>query len=71
MITQYEYVEGTIEELAEVLRREFDLARGELAEAVRSQQRKDTPIARQRVAECRSELDVILDLWNAVRPAAD
>ena len=58
-------VPGTFAELAEVLRREFAQARGELADAVQEQHRRDTPAVRQWVADCRSDMDVILDVWNA------
>jgi|1186.fasta_scaffold276020_1 hypothetical protein len=58
-------VEGTFDELEEVLRREFDQARRELADAARAQEQRDTPAARRWLAECRSDLDVILDVWNA------
>jgi hypothetical protein len=58
-------VEGTFEELEEVLRREFELARYELADAVRTQQQEDTPAVRRWVADCRSDVDTILDVWNA------
>jgi hypothetical protein len=69
MHTQYAVVEGNAEELEEVLRREFDLARRELTGALRSQRRSNTPASRRWVADCRSDVDVILDVWNAAVPA--
>jgi hypothetical protein len=69
MDTQYAIVEGNLEELAEVLRREFDLARRALTGALRSQRRDNTPATRRWVAACRSDVDVILDVWNAAVPA--
>ena len=53
--------------LRDSLRVDFTLARIELIEARRSQQRKDTPAARAHVEECRSRLDYILDTWLDVR----
>lgn len=69
MSAQAVYVEGTVEELEEVLRREFDLAVRALADARRAQHRKDTPANRLQVDDCRSEVDVVLDVWNAAVPA--
>jgi hypothetical protein len=69
MDTEYAIVEGNLEELAEVLRREFGLASRELTGALRSQRRADTPASRRWVADCRSDMDLILDVWNAAAPA--
>jgi hypothetical protein len=49
---------------------EFDAARRELVEARRAQEQKDTPDARRRVAECRTRLDTVLDMWNDAVPAS-
>ena len=51
-------------DLADRLTTEFELARTELVEACRAQQRKDTPEARKRVATCRTTVDGVLDMWN-------
>jgi hypothetical protein len=69
MDTQYAVVEGNLAELEEVLRREFDQARRELTGALRTQRRADTPASRRWVADCRSDVDVVLDVWNAAIPA--
>jgi hypothetical protein len=68
MNAQSVLVEGTFEELEEVLRREFEQARRDLADAVREQRRRDTPAARRLLADCRSDVDTILDVWNAAVP---
>jgi hypothetical protein len=57
-----ETVEATLEQ-------DFRLACLDLATARDELQRKDTPRARARVARCRAEVDRVLDLRNAVRPA--
>lgn len=46
----------------------FHAACEELAEARRAQRAKDTPAARDRVAECLTRLDGILDARNARGP---
>ena len=69
MNAQSTLVEGTFEELEAVLRREFEQARHELADAVEAQQQKDTPAVRRWVADCRCDMDTILDVWNAATPA--
>jgi hypothetical protein len=52
----------------ESLRLDFDLACLTLAAARRDQLAKDTPAARQQVAECHARVDRVLDTWNdAVR----
>jgi hypothetical protein len=43
---------------------EFQLARLDLAEATAAQRRKDTPAARDEVADRRARIDRILDTWN-------
>ncbi len=59
-----------LDEIEERLHLEFGLARLELVEARLAQQKRDTPAARKRVAECRSRVDRVLDAWNAAVPAA-
>ncbi len=49
--------------LAEELRQEFCRARVQLSRARVSQARKDTPAHRAAVAECRSRIDAILDMY--------
>jgi hypothetical protein len=49
---------------ADRLHLDLEAARRELVAARRAQQSKDTPAARRRVAECRTELDRLLDRWN-------
>ncbi len=44
---------------------EFELARMDLAAATAALRRKDTPAAREEVADCRARIDTILDSWNA------
>ena len=52
--------------LEDSLKYGFDAARLDLVAARREQQRKDTPAARRRVAECQQQVDRILDTWNDV-----
>ena len=49
----------------DVLLVEFELARLDLAAATAALRRKDTPAARDEVANCRARIDRILDSWNA------
>ena len=49
----------------DVLLVEFELARLDLKSARAVLRHKDTPAARQEVADCRARIDRILDLWNA------
>ena len=49
----------------DVLIVDFQLARLDLAAATAAQRRKDTPAARDEVADCRARIDSILDTWNA------
>ena len=44
---------------------EFELARLDLAKAITALRHKDTPAAREAVANCRARIDGILDSWNA------
>ena len=55
----------------ESIRLDLVRARFELAEARVSQQAKDTPAARRRVAAARARTDTLLDMWNelALTPA--
>jgi len=49
----------------DVLLVEFELARLDLAAATAALRLKDTPAAREEVANCRVRIDGILDSWNA------
>ncbi len=49
----------------DVLLVEFELARLDLAAATTALRRKDTPVTRKEVADCRARIDRILDSWNA------
>lgn len=49
----------------DVLLVEFELARLDLAAATAALRDKDTPAAREEVANCRAQIDRILDSWNA------
>ena len=49
----------------DVLLVEFELARLDLAGAIAALRHKDTPAAREEVANCRARIDGILDSWNA------
>ncbi len=59
-------MDGGSESLEGSIHLDFDLARLELAEARRVRLADDTPASRQRMAECRAQLDRILDMWNDV-----
>lgn len=44
---------------------EFDLACLDLAAAIASRRRRDSPDALRDVVDCRARIDAILDSWNA------
>jgi hypothetical protein len=53
----------TAERVLTRLADDFDRARMQLLEARRDQARKDGPLTRAAVAECRAEIDAILDRY--------
>jgi hypothetical protein len=57
----------TASSLADTIQLDLETARLALAESQADQQRKDTPAARSRLAECRARVDRVLDSWNAAR----
>jgi hypothetical protein len=59
-------MDGGIESLEDGIQLDLGLTRLELATALRAQQLEDTPAARRRVAETRTRVDVLLDMWNDV-----
>ena len=59
-------MDGDDASLENSIQLDFDLARVELADALRAVEAHDTPAARLRVAACRARVDDILDMWNDV-----
>jgi hypothetical protein len=57
-------------DLEDSIQLDLALARLELAEARAWQEAKDTPAARQRVADARAIADSLLDMWNELAPAS-
>jgi len=57
-------------DLEESIQLDLTLARLELTEARASQEAKDTPAARRRVAAARALAAGLLDMWNELAPAS-